>query len=329
MLAPPGASAEAPLGQFRAHLGGRSQCAGTDAVAVERKGARLRVAVRRDALAARPRGWLTTWTEEAEAAGCVAPGGAAALAEQVLGSVALPTGVDMRLLRVDGAHDFVEVGAGNRLQASSPILREGATSGAQEFETGKITAAGGNNIAVELKSSPDLIGVETAWYELRPKADGRGHTIVAAEAETSIHGKVEKQPGPAKPLFQFGPEMGYYRLFYKADQSEVLVAAAARAALPADADACESARGVVCLAIPHGVGVNPYITVHVNGSKVAVGIGTNLGSLLRLMGRNAGEAPPGLRISRLWRNRMLPLEFDPAARDILGLVLTGNEQIRW
>ena len=135
---------------------------------------------------------------------------------------------------------------------------------------------------MDLKSSPDLIGFETAWYDLRPKTAGSGFTIVASSAETNINGKVESRPAPARNYFQFAPEMGFYRLFYKADQSEVLVAAAVtRAALPADPETCDRPGGPVCLAIPRGVGVNPYLLVSVNGSPVAVGIGSNLRGLIR------------------------------------------------
>ena len=81
--------------------------------------------------------------------------------------------------------NYVEIGAGNRLQAISPILREGANPEGPQYEVGKVTGEG-ISLAVQLKSSPDLIGFETAWYDLRPKSGGRGFTIVASSAETNI-----------------------------------------------------------------------------------------------------------------------------------------------
>ena len=146
------------------------------------------------------------------------------LAARIVESIALPSGADLRLLRVDGPPNFVEIGAGIRLQAVSPILRTGVSSDAPQFDIDKVSG-GGNTLTVDLKSSPDLIGFETAWYDLRPKTAGAGFTIVASSAETNIKGKVESQPAPARNYFQFAPEIGFYRLFYKADQTEVLAAA--------------------------------------------------------------------------------------------------------
>ena len=235
------------------------------------------VTVHRDALLKQPPRLAVTWTEQAESEGCIAPGQGAVLAARIVESIALPSGADLRLLRVDGMPNYVEIGAGNRLQVISPILRAGANPDAPLFEAGKVSAEGGG-LTVELKSSPDLIGVETAWYDLRPKTAGRGFTIVAASAETSIRGKVENQPAPARNYFQPLAEMGFYRLFYKADQSEVLAAAGTRAERcppirkPAigRADRCVSA-------IPRRVGNVPISLLGGCGaSPVGVGIGSNL-----------------------------------------------------
>ena len=130
--------------------------------------------VHRDALVKQPRGWLTTWTEQAESQGCIAPGQSAVLAARIVESIALPSGADLRLLRVDGPPDYVEIGAGNRLQVISPILRSGAGPDALAYEVGKVSATPGG-LQVDLTSAPaDLIGFETAWYDLRPKSGGQG-----------------------------------------------------------------------------------------------------------------------------------------------------------
>jgi hypothetical protein len=327
-LMPPGVAADLAQRTFTAPIPGRSRCPESDAITVQPRGSRLTVTVRRDALVKQPRGWLTTWTEQAESQGCIAPGQGAVLAARILESIALPSGADLRLLREDGMPNYVEIGAGNRLQVISPILRAGANPDAPLFEAGKVAAEGGG-LTVELKSSPDLIGVETAWYDLRPKTGGSGFTIVASSAETSIRGKVETQPAPARNYFQFAPEMGFSRLFYKADQSEVLAAARTRAALPTDLETCDRPGGPVCLAIPRGVGVNPYLVVNVNGSPVAVGIGSDLRGLIRTMRQSVDKILPTLAITRLWAGKPVALEFDRSQPDVLSLVLTGNEQIRW
>jgi hypothetical protein len=327
-LTPPGVTADASQRTFTAPIKGKSHCPETDAIRVETRGRRLRVTVHRDALLKQPRGWLTTWTEQAEAQGCIPAGQGVLLAKHIVESTALPSGADLRLLRVDGPPNFVEIGAGNRLQAVSPILRTGVSSDAPQFDIDKVSG-GGNTLTVDLKSSPDLIGFETAWYDLRPKTAGVGFTIVPSSAETNIKGKVESRSAPARDYFQFAPEIGFYRLFYKADQSEVLAAAATRAALPTDPETCDRPGGPVCLAIPRGVGVNPYMLVLVNGSPVGVAIGSDLRSLIRTIRQSEDKVLPTLAITRLWSGKPVALEFDRSKPDILSLVLTGNEQIRW
>ena len=327
-LTPPGVAAGLTQRTFTVPIMGKPRCPASDAVTVQARASRLRVTVHGDSLAAQPRGWLTTWTEQAESLGCIAPGQGARLAARIVESVALPSGADLRLLRVDGMPNYVEIGAGNRLQVISPILRAGANPEAPLFETGKTTAEGGG-LAVELKSSPDLIGFETAWYDLQPKTAGRGFAIVASSAEASIEGKVQSRPAPARNYFQFASEMGFYRLFYKADQSEVLAASTARAALPADLEACGRPGGPVCLPIPRGVAVNPYLMVYVNGSPVAVGIGSDLAALIRNLRLSPDKVLPTLAITRLWAGKPVVLEFDRSQPDVLRLVFTGNEQIRW
>jgi hypothetical protein len=69
--------------------------------------------------------------------------------------------------------------------------------------------------------------------------------------------------------------------------------------------------------------------VKVNGSPAAVGIGSNLRALIRVMRQSEDKILPTLAITRLWAGKPVALEFDRSQQDILGLVLTGNEQIRW
>src|SRR5450759_4400209 len=168
-LMPPGVAADLAQRTFSAPIPGRSRCPESDAITLQPRRGRLTVTVRRDALVTQPRGWLTTWMEQAESQGCIAPGQGAALAVRIVESIALPSGSDLRLLRVDGMPNYVEIGAGNRLQVISPILRARASPEALEYEAGKVTAEGAS-LTLELKSSPpDPIGFETAWYDLRPK----------------------------------------------------------------------------------------------------------------------------------------------------------------
>jgi hypothetical protein len=184
-------------------------------------------------------------------------------------------------------------------------------------------------LQVEMKADPALIGVETAWYDVVPKPDGHGFAIVPASVVVKVQGKTEARDAPTTNHFQFAPEIGFYRLFYKSDQSEVLALAATRAGLPTDPDSCDKPGGPMCFNVPHGVGVNPYMRIEVNGSAMPVGIGATVRSVLQAAKQRPETVLPTLRITKPFAGQPAAVEFDRGKQDILNLVLTGNEQIRW
>src|ERR1019366_8178702 len=141
-LMPPGVAADLAQRTFTTPISGRSRCHESDAIALQPRRSRLTVTVRRDALVAQPRGWLTTWTEQAESQGCIAPGQGIVLAARIVEAIAMPSGADLRLLRLDGLPNYVEIGAGNRLQVISPMLRAGVPPDALRYEVGKVTGQG-------------------------------------------------------------------------------------------------------------------------------------------------------------------------------------------
>ena len=143
ILIPPGvAKAELPQRTFTSKVAaGRGTCAGGgDAVQAIRRGKRLRMRVRRDALTAQPRGWLWRWTAEAEAQGCVAPGAGLELAAAVVEALPLAPADAYRLLHA-GDVRYVEIGPENRLQTITPVMREGAAPDAPIVETVGVRAA--------------------------------------------------------------------------------------------------------------------------------------------------------------------------------------------
>ena len=90
----------------------------------------------------------------------------------------------------------------------------------------------------------------------------------------------------------------------------------------ADASGCGCRRGAAHLHRTH-----PRASA--NGSPVGVGIGSDLRGLLRTMRQSADKVLPTLAITRLWAGKAVALEFDRSRADILSLVLTGKEEIRW
>jgi len=158
-LIPPGVTAELAQRTFAVPIRGRSPCPASDAITVQPRGSGVRVTVRRDALAVQPRGWLTTWGEQAESQGCLAPGQGSVLAARIVESIALQTGADLRLLRVDGMPNYVEVGAGT-LQLAG-VYNDSQTSG-----------WGVKNGTILLNKAPGVV--------VHPSAGHEEHTMVNA-----------------------------------------------------------------------------------------------------------------------------------------------------
>jgi hypothetical protein len=308
----------------------RGECPQGEAVTLQGRKGNLKVTVNRAALEKQPKGWLADWTARAESGRCVAAGGGPALAARVVESLPLGVGTSFRLMRSDDVRaGYVDLGPENRMEVISPILREGAAEDAPLIEESGV-AGTDRAIEVTLKASPDLIGHETAWYSFQPKAGG-GTRIAALSAESRVRGVVVAQTAPAKNYFAFGPEIGFYRLFYKADQTEVLVGATSREKLPLDLDGCGKPGGPTCVNLPKRVGVNPYLTAMVNDKVLPLPI--HLPASLRTVIQTAKAKPeavlPTLTIRKPFAGKMAPVEFDRTRQDVLNLVLTGNEEIRW
>jgi hypothetical protein len=325
ILTPPGAG----RGAFTAQRGNaRGACPGADAVAVDARKGKLKITVNRGALEQQPRGWLADWAARAEGDRCLAPGQAPVLAERVLDSVPLTTSVRFRLLRADDVRaGYIDLGPENRLEVISPILRPGASEDAPLIEETGITGTD-RSINVTLKASPDLIGHETAWYAFEPKPDG-GTRIAAIAAETSIQRQVEPRPEPAKNYFTFGPETGFYRLFYKADQTAVIVGTASRGQLPKDLDGCNQPGGPTCITIPKRVGVNPLLVMNVNSKPITIPahMPPTVRSIIVAAKLRPEDILPTISLTKPYDGKPLPVQFDRSKRDILELVLAGDEVI--
>jgi hypothetical protein len=304
-------------------IAARPDCLSNEALTVRRKGRGIEVTVHREALLRQPRGWLTDFVDRAEAQGCIPEGQGAALAARILESVPLPGGAALRLLRADGRRDFVELSPGSRLQVISPIYGPGES--VVDAATPMKVTGEGYKINVDLQIPERLLGVETAWYDLTPKAGGRGATIVFASAQMNRQGKTEDRAAPTTIALEIPAEMSYFRLFFKADQSEILGYARTHAGLPADADAC----GKSCFAIPRGVGVNPYMRILVNGVAQTVSYNATVRTALQAAKKRPEEVLATLAIIKPFGGKPVQIEFDRTKQEILNLALTGDEEIRW
>ena len=304
------------------------------AIAIQSRHGRVRVTVTRDPLLKQPQGWLSAWTAQAESQGCIAAGEGMKLAARIVESLPMDPRAAWRLLHAnDRQTGYVDLGPETRLQVVSPILREGAPPDASIVDTSSLTGEG-NSLTLTLKSTPNLVGYETAWYALQQKAGQIGFAITPLSAEKHIQGRVEPAAAPATNYLKFEPQTAYYRLFYKADRGEVVevvLAAPTRAELDrqtqvfnSDPALCAQVPTQACVVIPKRVALNPFLAITVNGSETTVPVGSTVRAAIHL-----DHVPPDLKVYKLYDGKLAPVEFDRASPEILGLVLSGGERISW
>jgi len=300
----------------------------------DRKG-RIVVTVMRDALVKQPAGWLSEWTAELETQGCLGPSDGTKLAERITESLPLELNAAFRLLH----SSEVDIAPHTRLEVISPVFREGTPPATPALEPAE-TTGNGSGLTVTVRATANLIGFETAWYGVQPRAGNAGFSIVPLRAERNIQGKIEPLPGPATNAFAFPVDAAFYRLFYKADQTEfTALAVAARTQaeleertkiLEAGTASCRKLNDDLCLPIPKGVGVNAYVAVSMNGSEVVVPWPPTVRAAIQKGGEEDARAILSrLVVRKSYGGRLMPVEFDRSQPAILGMLLTGGESIAW
>lgn len=338
VLIPPGVTRpDVPQRTFWVDLAARrSLCrAASGVIGLQIRKKRILVTVNREALVQQPPGWLSDRAAEFESEGCLAPGSGTELATRTVESLPLDPRVAFRLLYSSQLHVSPQI----RLQVISPILRPGAAPYTPTLQPAE-TAGTGTNVTVVVKSTADVIGYETAWYAVHPKANGVGSTIAPLYAERHAQGESERRPQPAIDHLRFPPETGFYRLFQKAEGTEftqLLIGARTPAELEERAKtletgtaSCERLNGEMCIPIPRAVAINLFLPITVNGTEVMVRWGTDVGEAIRAAGvRQPRSVLQNLAVSKPYQGRPVTVDFDRTSPVIFNLTLTGGENISW
>ncbi|MDR3701606.1 MAG: hypothetical protein P4L56_18295 [Candidatus Sulfopaludibacter sp.] len=309
---------------------GNGSCTG-EAPMLQLRKKRLVIAVDRDSLLQQKQpGWLSNWTMQAEAHGCIAQGEGTRLANLIADSVPLDSQIAFRLLHPNDVQSgYVELGAENRLEVRSPI-------GAGPLDTAAVTGSGAQ-LTVDLKA-PAIAGFEIAWYALRPNPGRGGFHFEPLYADRTTRNGVEHLTAPAVNYFQFPPQAAFYRLFYKTDDNGVtaiVISGVTRQdldrrtkAVGADASACENAGGL-CVVLPRRAGVNPFLVVTVNDKELTVPLGGTVRGAIQTAGQRPETVLATLTVSRLYSGQLRSVEFDRASPEILNLKLGGGEHLAW
>jgi uncharacterized protein YceK len=170
--------------------------------------------------------------------------------------------------------EYVDVEAGWRLRIIAPITRDGSSISVVANEPAQSDAA---SRTVTMKASDNLVGYETAFYDVAPRAGG-GVQLRLASAEMTRNGVPELIATPAKALLHVAPRTNFIRIFYLIRKSEsdheMAVAGVDRAdrlepftlQLKANpAGACRTRGHIYCEWIPYGMAVRPELKKTING----------------------------------------------------------------
>ena len=145
-----------------------------------------------------------------------------------VGVLALLTGCASRTARMAATptgsanNDYLDIQAGWRLTAVTPILK----SGGYVLKTpDKPTSSNG----FTLSAGTDFVGYEVAHYDVKGQRGGRVR-VEFNSAEVTKEGKTQRQQQSIAPLFQVAREAIYLRLIYlirisQADHNMAVVAA--------------------------------------------------------------------------------------------------------
>jgi hypothetical protein len=259
------------------------------------------------------------------------------LAERIAESVPLNPGGAFHLLNNERA-GIADIGLHSLLQVFSPYLRE---PGLGLMADGAHTVTGrGGSLTIKGKSTENLLGYESALYKVQPATAHTGYTIAPLYADRHVDGKTERIPAPSNNYFRFPADAAFYRLFQKYWRSDfvpLMIAARTPAELErvskkleADGAAANCDQVEMCITIPREVAVLPLVSVSVNRTDLLIARGATVLQAIRKSGEQKPESVlPHLSVYKTWSGRLTRVEFEPADRAILSLVLVGGETISW
>lgn len=263
-----------------------------------------------------------------ETGSCLAPGESLDLVAQILENAPAVNGVLVPLMHV--ADGYTDLKSGIRLRMLSPILPDNADG--LRIET--TTSPDG-----EIRMMSNLLGYETAWYELVHDAQGRGLTLALDRVEDTIGSAKSLRAAPRKDYLN-RVQPGYLRLLLltrlsKADHNILLVAAPSRVLLEQISARFASepyapVGGLTAAVIPPEVALAAMMRVQVNGQELDVPVGSTVAEVIQSYdSEHSQDLPKTLAIWRPYHGQLTPVQFDPRDQTILRLALVGGEKLTW
>jgi len=266
-----------------------------------------------------------------ETKGCLTPIEDQRMLRAVVEQFPLPTYVAYVFrLGTYGISGGLDLNSDFRLQVISPVYSSNTPSA--------------QGAAATTNPSNKPTGYETAYYVFTPSGKddrvkiSRASVAEADQGETTALKNSEAQNGVSFP-----EAPGYFRLLFRtalssADHVATIISATDKASLEeavkqresGPVESCQgvSAPGANCITFSSDFGVNAEIRVRVNGHEAFVGVEGTVRDAMDLRGPNP-IVPTTLTVRRKFQGHLVPVKFDPATHDILGLVLMPEDEINW
>jgi len=296
-----------------------------------------RLIVTSDAIGATTASDLFTWVVALEKQGCIPANEGVRTAENIIDAVPLSLAKRRQLL--EGRTDLKSV---NSLNVISPVVKPGGSRTIAGEVTSISKGANPASIDVEIKSDPSLIGYEVDWYDVLAREDGPGYRIVPRSAEIHIADNVEHPAAPSTARFRFGPDARWYELFMMTKVSSNdfdFVVFSARTSAELQSNVAEFQRDATTFlrhadpasytVLPHGTGINAYITVKINGVAVDLPRGNTVRQAIARSRAESGAVLRALKVAKLHDGKLFPVQWDRKSDQILSLSLEGGEEISW
>jgi hypothetical protein len=273
--------------------------------------------------------------------GCLPAGGAPQVIQALVESLPLSSrgafGLRYGAYELNGA---MTLEPGLRLKVVAPLLKAGYT----EIKTSAAPDAGPGQLVMNVEG---LEGFETSYYEVRPRSGG-GVEFGLTSVEQNRIGKISNPAVPAAFRFEIAPGIRHFRLLFLrrisvADRDisllggaswSVLLASAQRFdTVPGAVSECTTTPGLQCVAVTAKTAILSEVGVSLNGQPAFVPVGGNLGELLNNAGFETQIQHDGalanLKVERLWRGKLYPVQIDPKDSQTFRLVLFPGDRVSW
>ena len=275
--------------------------------------------------------WWPRFTQDLERraqSGCLAAREAKNLSARIIENLAMPSSVAYQLRYGNFLWTgYLDVEPAFVLSSVAPLLKPGVAN---------------------YRTPDDVVGYETVYYAVEPRGDG-GVKVALQSVERNMGGTIAQARRPATEVIALPDSARYVRYYFRmwsvaGNRKIALLATPTPALLGAvsgkfEADPegfCKSVKPseATCISVPSQMMIAPELRVSVNGKPTYIMAGGALGHALRASGisdqkRVVAEILPRLQVLRPYGGMMLPVEFDHASGDILGLIPIGGEEIRW